>query len=188
MVNLSEKIILRVNLPSCYKASPRHQRLLILPKPCLKTLWEDRSQHRHKEIFAIKKEKTTVERKINQLVERIMNTDSTTLIETYEQKVQQLEQDKMILEEKITNCGKKLPSFNDHVRTSLEFLSNPHKLWDSGVLEHQRNVLRLCFGERLSFDKNSGFRTPSKPLPIRVLEGLHNPDSCMGRGDLNRSP
>ena len=97
----------------------------------------------------------------------------------YKQKIESLEQEKMILDEKITACGRALPSFNDNFRTAMNFLSNPHKLWASGDLEQQRNVLRLCFGEKLVFDKNEGFRTVSKVLPIRVLEGLGNPKSCI---------
>ncbi len=111
-----------------------------------------------------------------------MDASSPALIVTYEKKIESLEQEKIILDEKITACGRALPSFNDNFRTAMQFLSNPHKLWASGNLEQQRNVLKLCFGEKLTFDKNEGFRTVSKALPIRVLEGLHNPKSCLVEG------
>ena len=150
-----------------------------MAKAMFKEHWEARSHGRHKEIFTIKQEKTEVERKISQLLERIVDTQSQSVLKTYEQKIEDLEQDKAVLDEKIAQCGQKLPSFTDSFRTAMELLSNPHKLWASGDLVDQRNVLRLCFGEKLSFDKNGGFRTASKALPVRVLDGFKTPGSGM---------
>ena len=53
-----------------------------------KELWEERSHHRHREIFTIKKEKGNVERRINTLLERIIEADDQSMIATYEGKDQ----------------------------------------------------------------------------------------------------
>ena len=147
-----------------------------------KELWEERSHHRHREIFTIKKEKGNVERKINGLLERIIETDNGSVIAAYEGKIKELEEEKAVLDEKIVNCGRALPSFPDHSRTAMKFLENPHELWASEVFEDRRNVLKLCFTGKLVFDKNEGFRTAAKALPFRVLDGLSTSNSDMVPG------
>ena len=117
------------------------------------------------------------------MLERIVETNNSALIKAYESKLQELEFEKAVLAEKSTNSGKSLPSFDEHSRTALDFLRNPYKLWTSGELVNQRNVLRLCFTRKLVYDKNEGYRTASKALPIRVLEGLDNSMSDMVPGE-----
>lgn len=142
-------------------------------------LWDERSHNKHKEIFAIKKEKGLVERKIGNLLDRVIDANSQSLITAYEQKIKELEESKVVLDEKIANCGRALPSFEDHSRTAMKFLENPYELWASDALEDRRNVLKLCFTGKLCFDKNEGFRTVPKSLPFRVLEDFSDPKSDM---------
>lgn len=153
--------------------------LFDVARAMFKELWDERSHNRHKEIFAIKKEKGLVERKISNLLDRIIDTNNQSIAAAYEKKIKELEQCKAVLDEKIVNCGRALPSFEDHSRTAMKFLENPYELWDSEVLEDRRNVLKLCFTGKLCFDKNEGFRTARKALPFRVLEGLNDPKSGM---------
>ena len=155
------------------------QDLFDLAKAMFKEHYDKRSHQRHQEIFAIKAQKTEIERKIASLLERIVETGNSTLVKTYEGKLEELEFEKAVLDEKIAGFGKKLPSFDESSRTALEFLQNPHELWARGELIDRRNVLRLCFTTKLTYDKNEGYRTAAKALPFRVFEGSENPDSCM---------
>ena len=60
-------------------------------------------------------------------------------------------------------------SFDETVRTTLDFLSNPWKLWASGRLEDRRAVLKLAFADRLVYSRNEGVRTANTTLPFKVL-------------------
>ncbi len=80
---------------------------LIPPKPLFdvasamfKELWDERSHHRHKEMFAIKKEKGLVERKISNLLDRVIDANNKSVISAYEQKIKELEESKAVLDEK----------------------------------------------------------------------------------------
>ncbi len=79
------------------------------------------------------------------------------------------EEEKIVLSEKITNCGSKLPDFDKSFRTAFDFLENPQKLWASERLEDKRTVLKLAFVDRVVFERNKGFRTTPIAQPFKAL-------------------
>lgn len=62
-------------------------------------------------------------------MDRLVATDSTTLISKYEERVQKLEMDKAVLQEKAVTELKKTRSFKGSLRTVLEFFRDPYQLW-----------------------------------------------------------
>lgn len=118
-----------------------------------------------------------VERDIAVLVDRIMATTSSSLIEAYEHRVQELEIEKSALREKIAQCGRPLTSFEESYRTALDFLENPQKLWESNRLEDKRAVLKLVFASRLSYHRQTGFRTAKTAIPFSLFNALDGSDS-----------
>ncbi len=79
---------------------------------------------------------------------------------------------KALLGERIANCGRPLPDYDETFRTAMEFLANPYKLWVSDRLEDRRAVLKLVFADRLAYAKDEGFRTAETSLPFKALEGF----------------
>ena len=139
--------------------------------------WEkQRINHKNNRIAAIE-ERKQIDSKIEKLVGRVLNTDSTALLRTYETSIKEMEYKKVELDEKISNCGRPLPEFDTNFRTAIQFLSNPHELWLSDELSRKRAVLKLVFTERLPYDLKEGFRTIKKPpiaQPFKVLEQLQD--------------
>jgi site-specific DNA recombinase len=155
--------------------------LFDMAQAMFKDHYDQRARKRHQEIFEIKRQKTDIERKINSYLDRIIEAENSSVIKAYEGKVQELELQKAVMEEKIANCGRALPNFADHSRAALQLLRNPYELWAEGQFADRRNVLRLCFTTKLIYDKNEGYRTAQKALPFRALEGLNDPKSDMVR-------
>jgi hypothetical protein len=58
-------------------------------------------------------------------------------------------------------------SFDAALRTALDFISNPHKLWSSGRLCDRHAVLKLAFPGGFT-----GLRTDESLLPFKVLGGI----------------
>ena len=108
-----------------------------------------------------------------------MSTHVASVIQAYEQRIEKMELEKAVLHEKISNCGRKVGSFDESFRTALEFLSNPCHMWASEQVEYKRAVIKLAFSDSLVFDRKSGFRTAAISMPFRVLEALDNHDSIM---------
>jgi site-specific DNA recombinase len=73
-----------------------------------------------------------IDRKVEQLVERIMAADSQTLINTYERQMKQMEEQRIIFKEKIQKCGTLDKGMDESVRTGFKFLENPHEYWVGG--------------------------------------------------------
>lgn len=145
--------------------------MLFLAAEIFTDLWNAKRDNARQEADTIRRNLLQVERKAEQFFERIVEADNPILITAYEKKIRQLEEEKIVLDEKIAQCGRPLQSFDETFRTAFSFLSNPHQLWVSDRLEHKRAVLKLAFSERLHYCRNEGFRTPEKSLPFSLLEG-----------------
>ncbi len=148
------------------------QNLFFMAEEMFKDLWDIRLNGSKKEAVSIKAEIRKVESKVGQFLDRIVETDSHTLISSYENRVRKLEEEKILLQEKIENCGRPLQNFDDTFRTAMTFLANPQNLWASDRIEDKRSVLKLVFAEKLPYCRKDGFRTARISLPFCLLEGL----------------
>ena len=81
---------------------------------------------------ALRAELTQIERKTDNLLDRIVDAESGSVIAAYEKRIKVLEENKIVLEERLANCGRALPDFDRSFRTAFDFLQNQHKLWVSG--------------------------------------------------------
>ena len=140
---------------------------------------------RFKQSQAIKKSLETdvseFDLQIEQLVNRIVDTSSPSIIAAYERRIEKLEQDKLVAIEKLQSDAGPKRSFEEMFELALGFLSNPWKLWASPRLEDKRTVLKLAFSERLAYSRKSGLRTPKTTLPFKVLGGFSMSESEMAR-------
>ncbi|MCW5608742.1 MAG: recombinase family protein [Nitrosomonas sp.] len=157
--------------------------LFFLAADIFTDLWNAKRETAKQEAEHIRRDIIMIERKTEQFFDRITETDSETLITAYEKKIRKLEEEKIILDEKIAKCGRPLHSFDETYRTAFTFPSNPQKLWSSDRLEHKRTVLKLAFSEPLQYCKKRGYRTSQKSLPFTLLE-----ESGMGKYDMVPTP
>jgi len=84
--------------------------------------------------------------KIEQLMDRLVETDSDSMVKTYETRIKKFETDRAVLVEKSSQSLRPMRSFDSALRTALDFISSPHKLWSSGRLCDRHTVLKLAFG------------------------------------------
>ncbi len=132
-------------------------------------LWDERMQKRGEHAQSIEGKLKQTDRKIENLLDRIVDADNQNVVAAYEKRIQSLEDDKAVLQEKIEKCGCALPDFDESYRTTFKLLENPHGIWVSGGIEDKITALKLVFAERLQYDHKEGFRTASTSPPIRVL-------------------
>ena len=144
-------------------------------------LWAHRLVFQKKRKGSLEAEIVKTDRKIGQLLDRIVDASSSSVIGAYEKRIQKLEEDKIVMQEKLAACGRPVADFDAGLRTALNFLENPYKLWTSERLEDKRAVLKLTFADRLAYVRNEGFRTAEITLPFRVLGDLSAPKSKMAR-------
>ncbi len=142
-----------------------------LAKTMLRDLWDMRSNGQEANRKALRHELEQLDRKTGVFLDRIAEADSRSLITTYEAKLREIDEQKIILREQLNRQGVRT-TFEEAFRTAFDFLSNPYKLWVSGDLERKRTVLKIVFPEKLAYCREGGFRTASKSRPFKLLEQL----------------
>src|SRR5687767_8302559 len=117
-------------------------------------MFEDSWNHRVASAAAkagmLRAELEKAQRRVDQFLDRIAEAQLPPVITAYESRIRKLEEQRVVLQEKISRCGRPLNSFDESLRTALDFLGNPTKLWASKRLEDKRTVLKLAFAERLA--------------------------------------
>ena len=67
-------------------------------------------------------------------MDRLVETDSDSMVKAYEIRVKKFKTDKAVLVEKSGQSLRPMRSFDAALRTAPDFISNPHKLWSSGAI------------------------------------------------------
>ncbi len=145
------------------------QELFALAKVMFKKAWEIRTQQAEAIETSMQAKIVKVDRQIEQLVDRIVDSESDTAIAAYEKRIAKLEREKLIASEKLKSGIGPKRSFSDMFELACSFLANPWKLWASDRLEDKRTVLKLAFSERLTYSRKTGLRTPKTTLPFKML-------------------
>jgi site-specific DNA recombinase len=131
--------------------------------------------------MSMRQDLALITHKVDQLLGRLVETTSDSVVAAYEKKIAEFEREKLLLSDNLARGGKPLKTFGETYRTAFEFLANPLKLWHSPELADRRAVLRLVFSEKLPYDRKTGYRTAQVTAPFRFLgdsmmkEGLVGP-------------
>ena len=158
--------------------------LITVADKMFKNLWEHRSSSQAKRIKYLEQGIVKLDQTVDQLLDRVVDAENPAVINAFEKRIELLHKDRIILEEKIANCGQPVKPYERMYRTSLEYLANPLKIWALGGFEEKRAVLKLTFTKPLIWDRKGMYRTPDLSLPFKVLGdfcGLGN-QMVPGRG------
>jgi site-specific DNA recombinase len=145
-------------------------------------LWDAKVAGLQGQTAHMRQEIGTITRKVDQLLERIVDASSDTVVRAYEKKIKELESQKAMLADKIANSGKPIRSFSETYRTAFDFLANPSKLWHSPRIEDRRAVLKLVFAEKLPYVRGEGYRTAKISTPFKMLGDMNMSEKVMVPG------
>ncbi len=143
--------------------------LFALVSKLFRKRWDEAEAKVKESRASMKLEVAALEKKIAQFLDRIVESDSATVIGAYERKVEELERSKFVMLEKTARCGTSAKGYDETFRTAFEFLGNPWKLWENGNFEDKRIVQKLVLASHLEYDWNEGVRTPELSLPFKML-------------------
>ncbi len=155
--------------------------LFNLARMIFEDLWNHRLNAQKIRVQSLTIEIEKIDKNIEQLLDRVVASDSPSVIRAYENRIKDMEVQKMELREKMASCGKPLRHYDEIFRTAMEFLAKPHKLRHSERLEDKRAVLKLTFSDRLAYVRNEGFRTAKTTLPFKVLADFSGGKNTMAR-------
>ncbi len=146
--------------------------LYAMVEDMIRTQWQQHEKQQGENKAQLQEESRRVDHKIEQFLNRIIETDSPALIQTYESQVRKLEIQKRAVAEKVSQCGTVVDDFDKTFQTALDFLRKPQERWGSDRIEDKRLVLRMAFADKLVYRRNEGFQTAALSLPFLLLEGL----------------
>ncbi len=150
--------------------------------------WNQRRAQAQDAIKSGKDQLRVLDKQIETLLSRIMESTNGTVIGTYETKIGALEKQKIILGEQLTHQAEPRGTYEEKLEPVLTFLSNPRKLWESGHTALRRTVLKLAFADRIQYDRFKGPRTPQIALPFKALEKIADQGVCFGAVGGTRTP
>jgi len=136
-----------------------------------KVMWNHREATQQVRRKTLEQESRDIECKIEQFLDQIVDSDSPLVVKALEKRINKLQSNQHVIEEKLSQCGRPIKPYDEMYRTSMKFLEKPHEIWVHGRFEDKRAVLKLAFTDRLSYVRNEGYRTPDLSLPFRVLDG-----------------
>ena len=148
-------------------------KLYALMRAMLAKAWEIRSGAASVRRGRAASDLARLEKKIDQMMDRLVETDAAPMIAAYESKIRKMEEQKAVLREQAMrkNNEPKI-GFEEIYRTALGFLANPLQVWENGDITLKRMVLRMTFGEKLRYCRDQGYRTAGIALPF-TLFGAH---------------
>ncbi|MGI3185720.1 hypothetical protein [Nioella aestuarii] len=170
------------------KMEPAHG-LFELAKAMLRDAWNLRLVIAHNEKEALKKQLEDLNRQLENMLYRIVEANSASVVSAYETRIEKLERDKIVLQERITKSIPPKGRLEDCIELSLKFLSSPWNIWKNGDFGLRQTVLRLAFSEPLRYSLNGAYGTPEFSFPFKYLGGFRAQKArwCR-RGGLNSRP
>lgn len=138
----------------------------------LKDAWADRENHVTELAKTRRAEAKDVEQEIEKLITLVVEARNPRVVKAYEDRIDELERRKLLLLEEIGKDTNSEDVFDRVFELSMNFLSDPQKLWNSGAFEHKRAVLKLAFSDFLTHDRDTGILNSKTSLPFKVLESF----------------
>jgi len=97
-----------------------------------KSAWDQRIQQAAHLLKSAKAQITKIEKQTEALLERIIDATNPCVIQTYENKIADLERNKLKLEEQMAIRAIPTGNYQEKLEPALQFLASPWKLWETG--------------------------------------------------------
>ncbi len=173
------------------KALTPAERFFELAKAMLRDAWDNRFVISQSEKAALKLQLDDLNRQIESLLDRVVEANNSAVVSAYENKIDKLERDKIVLRERIAEAVPDKGRFEDCMELAMRFLSSPWKIYKNGDFAMRQTVLRLAFAEPLRYGPNGMYGTPEFSFPFKYLGNFSGSKSEMvlqGRIELPTSP
>ncbi len=144
--------------------------------------WEQRASRTEEIAKALRDDLRKTEQQIEQMLDRIVEISTASVIAAYERRIAGLEKNKLIIIEKLQANAAPRRGSAEQFELAFRFLENPHGLWASQRHDHKKLALKLTFADRLAYCRNDGFRTPQTTLPFKALAQVHGGKCKLAEG------
>lgn len=141
------------------KAMQPSAKLFELAKMMLVDAWQARLDDARSAKIEITKQVKGVEKQIDGMLDRIVETDNASVIAAYEKRIENLERQKIVLNEKMGRTVPPKGRQRECIELALKFLASPWNIYKNGGFAMQQTVLRLAFSAPIRYCRNKGYGT-----------------------------
>ena len=159
--------------------------LLKVATAMLKDCWNARLKRATEIAAGFHKEAANCDKEINGLLDRIVDATNPRVIKAYERRIEEAEQRKLLALEKANNFIQPKIPMERLIEHTLKYLSAPRTLWDTGVIELQRLVLKLTFSDYLRYTKGKGIEHPEISAPFKIFNKIKQIEGGVSRSVSN---
>lgn len=157
------------------------KQLIDLATAALRNAWNKQTSNAEQSRKVIEKELEEIDRKIEGLLDRLVDAGSPTVIAAYERRIAEFESSKLLLREKMVSVGQPKKDFDETFRNALAFLASPWNLWNNGRIEDKKLALRLTFPQQLVYDPKGGIRNRILSIPFKTLYDFSGQENSLAR-------
>ena len=139
-------------------------------------VWEMRSQQVRTQQTEWKLQLKEAEKQIEELLDRLVDTDTRTVAKKLEERIDKLERDKFVLAEKASKPMPTKARLEECMELALKFLSSPWSIYKNGSYAVKQTVLKLAFAEPPRYCRINGYGTIETSFPFKVLGSIAGPN------------
>lgn len=111
-----------------------------------------------------------LDQQIKNLARRVSTTSNEDLIESYEEQIKELKQNKRLLENQLKENYYTQNDFGTASDLVFTALKNPIKLWKSDDYNDKRSIILMYFDDKIRYDLKEGFGTTNLAIPVELIE------------------
>lgn len=152
------------------------KKIIALSQANLVKKWEEKMKDVVGRYQSLQQDIASNEKLIRDLADRAATSISTTAVQTYEQRIEELENTNLALKEKSKDFKPDNFSFRTATAIVADFLQNPMEQWQKPDLKSKHRVLQVCFKAPLRYHKETGFRTTDFSLTYAFISGKQIPE------------
>ncbi|MDE2311748.1 MAG: recombinase zinc beta ribbon domain-containing protein [Patescibacteria group bacterium] len=145
----------------------------------LKDLWQKREKNNANYLLAKNNEVKTIERQIENYLDRIGKTANEEAIKIYEDKITKLSDRKKELEGEIKKQNGSAEDFGTALSIVMQYLEDPINIWGNADYKKKRLLLSVYFPDKITYDRASGFGTARFSNIINMITEKSAPKKSM---------
>ena len=148
---------------------PPATQLFKLAKAIFTDIWEIRRSEASSARATPETQLQETEKQIENLLDRIMNASSPSVIGAYEKRIAELEREKIRLAERAGSAVPEAGRLTEFIEPALTSLASPWNIYKSCSFALKRTVVELAFAEPLRYSQNEGHRAAEITFPFTVV-------------------
>nr|WP_299867592.1 recombinase family protein [uncultured Roseobacter sp.] len=148
------------------------KRLLDIAMSMLKDAWGQRGDQARQAKSEIKRQIGALDKQQDTLIDRLVETSTPRVIAALESKIAKLEEDRLLLTDKLSQNTDPKGTLGEVIELLKEFLSNPWNIYENGTLAMRKTILKTAFAAPLVYDRKSGYRTPQPSVIFDFFENI----------------